>query len=102
MRISLPVRIFVLHVVFMVGVGWFAYDQWTKTLERGVERWQENIATVIEEREFGPVLNEFARALFVQLEPVPLRQTLAFVQIRPLAQSVVSSHGSPVEEAGAH
>ncbi len=68
MRVSLPVRIFVLHVVFMVGVGGFAYHLWNKTLEKGAERWEENLATIIEEREFGPVLNEFARAVFVQLE----------------------------------
>ena len=68
MRVSLPVRIFVLHVVFMAGVGWFVFWLWNQTLEEATAQMSEDLTTVLEEREFGPVLNEFAQALFVQLD----------------------------------
>jgi signal transduction histidine kinase len=67
-RVSLPIWIFLLQVVFMVGIGAGAWYLWDQILPVEVDAWEKEIQTILEEREFGPVINEVGRALFVQLE----------------------------------
>jgi signal transduction histidine kinase len=67
-RVPLPVWIFLLQVGFMVGIGAGAWYLWDRILPAEVGAWEDEIETILEEREFGPALNELGRALFVQLE----------------------------------
>ncbi len=68
MKLSLPLRIFLLHFVFMLllGVGTAALIHYS--FERYKVAWQHQVETLPAERLFNPLAAEIGRSLLLQLE----------------------------------
>lgn len=68
MRVSLPLRLFFIHLVFTLGAGGVAVLMVRHSFYRYNERWQEKVATVVPAELYGPFANEVARSLLLGLE----------------------------------
>ena len=83
MRISQPLRIFAVHLVFMVGLGALGLWMVNRAFDRYKTAWEQKLGTLPSERLFTPLATEVARSLLLKLERGPseprdqLRATVA-------------------------
>ena len=68
MRLSLPLRIFVVHLVFMVALGALGLLMVKDAFESYEQAWDSQVATLAAEKLFTPLANEVARSLLLELE----------------------------------
>ena len=74
MRFSLPLRIFVVHLVFMVALGVLGLHLVKRAFEDYEKAWDEQLDTFAAEQLFTPLANEVARSLLLRLEQGQLEQ----------------------------
>lgn len=71
MRLSLSLRIFLVHLAFTLAAGAIGVAVVRQTFERYFERWERGIATLPAEQLFQPIANEVARSLLLRREKLP-------------------------------
>ena len=71
MRFSQPLKIFTVHLVFMIALGGLGLVLVTRAFERYKESWTQSLATVPAEKLFRPLTSEVARSLLLKLEHGP-------------------------------
>jgi len=70
-KLSLPLRIFAAHLVFMIVLGGLGMVLVKRAFNRYADKWKEAIETVPAEQLFSPLASELARSLLLRLEPGP-------------------------------
>ena len=68
MRIPLPLRIFVVHLIFMISVGYVAWRTVQYFFNDYQGRWERQVETLPSERLFAPMAAEVARAMLLRIE----------------------------------
>ena len=83
MRVSQPLRIFAVHLVFMLAIGALGLWMVNRAFDRYKTAWEQKLGTIPAERLFSPLATEVARSLLLKLEHGPseprdqLRATVA-------------------------
>lgn len=72
MRVSQPLRIFAVHLVFMVGLGALGLWMVERAFDRYKTAWEQKLGTIPAERLFTPLATEVARSLLLKLERGPV------------------------------
>jgi len=70
-RIPLPLRIFSIHLVFMLALGALGAALVGRAFDRYEQAWMAEIETLPAERLFSPLAGELARSLLLKLEQGP-------------------------------
>jgi signal transduction histidine kinase len=70
-KLSLPLRIFLVHLVFMLGLGALGVVLVQRAFERYETAWEEQLEAVPAEKLFSPLAAELARSLLLKLEQGP-------------------------------
>ncbi len=83
MRVSLPLRLFLVHLIFTVGAGTVAVLMVRRSFERYSESWQHEVAATFAAELYGPMAAEVARSLL-------LGQESEFPEVREERQSRIT------------
>jgi signal transduction histidine kinase len=67
-KLSLPWRIFTVHLIFMVALGGLGVVLVKSTFERYYAEWERELSTINAEKLFSPMVSEVARSLLLKLE----------------------------------
>jgi signal transduction histidine kinase len=70
-KLSLPLRIFAAHLVFMIALGGMGVVLVNRAFKNYADKWKEALETVPAEQLFSPLASELARSLLLRLEPGP-------------------------------
>ncbi len=68
MRFSLPARIFVVHLLFVLALGAFGAFLVQKAFDRYRGEWEQEVATLPTEQLLSPLAGEVARSLLLKIE----------------------------------
>jgi len=70
-KLSLPLRIFTAHLVFMIALGGLGMVLVRRTFNQYAEKWQESVEPLPAERVLFPLASELGRSLLLRLESGP-------------------------------